>query len=147
MLKKNLQLIKEKKYGNKFIEGDILNLPFLEQKFDSVWAIAALHMIPSKELRKRAVGEIKRVLKPGGLMVLTVPFGKALVNNQQRVYDKKGLDTLLSGFLVKEIKFFKNTQVVEGNNYWEQITLMEAESLHYISGTECVCCLSALKDN
>jgi SAM-dependent methyltransferase len=91
--------------------------------------------------------EIKRVLKPGGLLILTVPFGEAFINNQQRIYDQQGVDKLLIGFSVNTIKFFKNTQVVKGNNYWEQIPLREAESLSYTSGTECVCCLSALKGN
>jgi ubiquinone/menaquinone biosynthesis C-methylase UbiE len=39
----NLIRIAKEKYGDKFVEGDILNLPFSEQKFDSVWSIAVLH--------------------------------------------------------------------------------------------------------
>jgi len=91
--------------------------------------------------------EAKRVLVPGGLLVLTVPFGKGLINNQQRIYDQTGLDKLLCGFSISTVKFFKNTLAVNGNNYWEQIPPDEAESLYYTSGTECVCCLTALKGN
>ena len=140
----------------KFIQGNILDLPFEKESFDVVTCVSTIEHIgvgyynDPKEIISadiKGMTEIKRVLKQKGVLILTVPFGKALVNNQQRVYDKKGLDALLNGFLVKEIKFFKNTQVVEGNNYWEQITLEQAESLYYASGTECVCCLSALKDN
>jgi ubiquinone/menaquinone biosynthesis C-methylase UbiE len=36
------------KYGNHFKTADILSLPFSEEKFDSVWAIAVLHHIPTE---------------------------------------------------------------------------------------------------
>ena len=138
----------------KFIQGSILNLPFEAEFFDAVTCVSTIEHIgvgyynDPKEIVSadiKGMSEVRRVLKPQGLLILTVPFGKEFINNQQRVYDKNGLDALLIGFLVKEIKFFKNTQVVKGNNYWEQISSGQAESLHYINGTECVCCVSALR--
>lgn len=56
----------------KFQAADALNLPFPENFFDKVFSVAVLHHIPSKEFRIQFLEEIKRVLKPKGLLVLTV---------------------------------------------------------------------------
>lgn len=62
-----------KRYPNfKFVKGSILDLPFPDNYFDVVFSIAVLHHIPSKELREKAVSEIKRVLKPEGKLILSV---------------------------------------------------------------------------
>ncbi|MFH0857059.1 MAG: class I SAM-dependent methyltransferase [bacterium] len=55
----------------KFKIGDILDLPFADSEFNVVLCIAVLHHIPSKELRKKAMGEIYRVLKHGGILIMT----------------------------------------------------------------------------
>jgi len=47
-------------------------IPFPENNFDRVYSIAVLHHIPSNDLRADALREIKRVLKPNGLLILTV---------------------------------------------------------------------------
>jgi len=57
--------------GAKFLVADALNLPFPNNYFDKVYAIAILHHIPSKEFRQRFLEEAKRVLKPRGLLILT----------------------------------------------------------------------------
>ncbi len=65
--------IAKKRYPQaKFQVADALNLPFSNDYFDKVYAIAVLHHIPSKEFRQRFLEETKRVLKPGGLLILTV---------------------------------------------------------------------------
>lgn len=69
---KLIELAKKKYPQNNFLVADNLNLPFPNNNFDKVFSIAVLHTIPSEELRKKALLELKRVLKPGGLLVLTV---------------------------------------------------------------------------
>jgi SAM-dependent methyltransferase len=137
-----------------FVQGDISRLPFESQSFDAITCVSTIEHIgigfysdPKNGLSSDIKGmlEIQRVLKPKGTLILTVPFGKAFTNSQQRIYDQEGLEKLLVGFSVKTIKYFKNTQVAKGNNYWEEIQPGEAKSLCYRSGTECVCCLSALR--
>lgn len=56
----------------KFVQGDVLNLPFNDNQFGVVVCIAVLHHIPSMELRLKAMSELKRVLKPGGTLILAV---------------------------------------------------------------------------
>lgn len=116
----NLIRIAKEKYGDRFIVGDILSLPFIDKNFDSVWSIAALHHIPSDELRKRVLAEVKRILKPGGRVIATcwkiksffrkdvfIPFhGK---KRYYHVFTKKELRRLFkkSGFKIEELRFLK----------------------------------------
>ncbi len=67
-----VNLAKQKYPQNNFLVADNLNLPFPDNNFNKVFSVAVLHTIPSKELREKALLEIKRVLKPGGLLILTV---------------------------------------------------------------------------
>ena len=48
------------------------SLPFADDYFDKVYSIAVLHHIPSFDLRLQFLKEAKRVLKPGGYLILTV---------------------------------------------------------------------------
>lgn len=50
----------------------------------------------------RAMARIRELVRPGGVAVLTVPYGTATVTDVQRVYDRAGLDDLLQGFDVTE---------------------------------------------
>jgi len=54
-----------------FLKGNILNLPFKDNEFDVLLCIAVLHHIPSKELRHKAMQEMRRVLKPRGILIMT----------------------------------------------------------------------------
>jgi ubiquinone/menaquinone biosynthesis C-methylase UbiE len=58
------------KYGDYFKVADILELPFSDNHFDSIWTIAVFHHIPSEQLRFKALKEIKRVLKKNGKVIM-----------------------------------------------------------------------------
>ncbi len=51
---------------------DFLRLPFPNGYFDRAYCLSVFHHIPSKEFRLQFLREIKRVLKPNGLLILTV---------------------------------------------------------------------------
>lgn len=69
----NLIDLAKKIYPKKnFSVADALNLTFTNNSFDKVFSIAVLHHIPSKQLRLKFFSECKRVLKPGGLLILSV---------------------------------------------------------------------------
>jgi SAM-dependent methyltransferase len=60
------------------VQGDALHLPFPEATFDVVICSEVLEHIPDDV---GAMGELARVLRPGGTMAITVPrFGPELVN-------------------------------------------------------------------
>jgi len=69
---KLIEIAKQKHPQNKFIIADGRKLPFAENYFDKIFLIAVLHSIPSREFRLQILKEAKRVLKPGGLLILTV---------------------------------------------------------------------------
>ena len=65
--------IAKKKYPKvKFQVADALDLPFPNNYFDKIYSIATLHHIPSKQFRLQLLKETRRILKPNGLLILTV---------------------------------------------------------------------------
>jgi SAM-dependent methyltransferase len=48
------------------VDGDVRHLPFADHEFDAVVSSLVLHNIRHREERAKALGEILRVLKPGG---------------------------------------------------------------------------------
>ncbi|MFA7685662.1 MAG: methyltransferase domain-containing protein [Candidatus Gracilibacteria bacterium] len=66
-----LKLAQENHAKAQFIHADMLELPIESESVDTALAIASLHHIPSKELRRKAVQETNRILKNGGLYILT----------------------------------------------------------------------------
>lgn len=55
-----------------FVVADATDIPFADNSFDKVYSIALLHHIASEDMRQRVLSEIKRVLRPDGLAVITV---------------------------------------------------------------------------
>jgi len=69
---KLIKIAKERYPQAKFQVADALNLPLPNNFFDKIYSIAVLHQVPSEEFRFQFLKEAKRVLKPGGLLILTV---------------------------------------------------------------------------
>lgn len=69
---KLVEIARRRNPGAKFLVADALDLPFKDGSFDKVYGIAVFHHIPSKAFRLRFLEEAKRVLRPEGIIVLTV---------------------------------------------------------------------------
>ena len=69
---KLIEIAKKRYPRGKFQVANVLNLPFPPHFFDKVYSLAVLHHIPSERLRKQFFKEVKRVLKPEGLLILSV---------------------------------------------------------------------------
>lgn len=54
-----------------FRVGSMTQLPYEDGSFDAVLMIASLHHIPSDDYRLQAMREANRVLKPGGVLLMT----------------------------------------------------------------------------
>jgi ubiquinone/menaquinone biosynthesis C-methylase UbiE len=68
---KLIEIAKENFPEAKFFVGDALSLPFPENFFDRVYSIAFLHQVPSENFRCQVLKEAKRVLRSGGILILT----------------------------------------------------------------------------
>ena len=69
---KMIELAKKKFPQGKFFLFDGKKIPFPNDFFDRVFCLAVFHHIPSKKFREDFLLEIKRVLKKGGVLHLTV---------------------------------------------------------------------------
>jgi SAM-dependent methyltransferase len=68
----------------RFSIQDARSLPFEDGKFDIVYSMSVIEHIEGAAGDTQAVGEFIRVLRPGGLLILSVPFGNRYAE-QQRV--------------------------------------------------------------
>lgn len=57
--------------NQKFLVADAQNLPFSDNFFDVVFLIGVLHHLPGNKLRLKTLLETKRILKPGGYLIMT----------------------------------------------------------------------------
>lgn len=68
-LKKKLSRPENRDIKNiKLVEGDVHKLPFDDNSFDLVYTVTVLQELPDKN---RALKEMKRVMKPGGILAVT----------------------------------------------------------------------------
>jgi SAM-dependent methyltransferase len=82
-------------------QGDAQTLPFPDGSFDFAYSINAFHHLPSPAAQERAVREIVRVLRPGGIFILHE------INTHNPVF------RLYVGYLFPLIK-----QIDEGTESW-----------------------------
>ena len=127
-------LFKEKKVYADLRVGDIFKkLPFKCNSFDAVISIRVLHHAKIKDIRK-AISEIERILRPGGLVYITV--WKRIKKESRLKYkiiaprthiplegQEKGVVHYLFNkkLLLKEFRHFKNLYiwVEHGPKKWE----------------------------
>jgi len=89
--------IARKRYPNKkFLITKSLNFPFPDNHFDKIFCLSVFHHIPSKRLRQEFLKEIKRILKPNGILILTVWD----LNNNEKA-KKLRRQTIMKKFLTR----------------------------------------------
>lgn len=94
------------------VRGDAMRCPFATGSFAAVLAISVIEHIgighygdPLASAGDQvALREIARVLRPEGVAVITVPFGRVMTNEFQRVYDPRRLADLLAPLTVARIE-------------------------------------------
>jgi SAM-dependent methyltransferase len=75
-------LQKKAKGTIRFALQDARSLGYGDEEFDVVYSMSVIEHIEGEEADSRAVRELVRVLKPGGLLVLSLPFGPRYVEQQ-----------------------------------------------------------------
>jgi SAM-dependent methyltransferase len=136
----------------RFCKGDFLNNDFSDAYFDAVVAVSSVEHVGLNVYSSRAyesgdnkvVREFRRVLKSGGVLILTVPFGKRYVDEELRVYDSQLLTELTDGFVNTKRKFYR--RAVEGTHWLESSEEECSESgVHPVTGVAGVACLVCKK--
>ena len=90
----------------------------------------------------KAVLEFTRVLKPSGLLMLTLPFGSSYDDDELRIYDSQQLGKLTNGFAILKKQFYRKSG--EGS-HWLNCSEEECSTAGYdpISGVQGVVLLCA----
>ncbi len=68
---KLITIARERYPTTQFIVGDMQSLPFKDASFDVIACLAALQHLPSRLTRLQALHEMRRVVVPGGRLLMT----------------------------------------------------------------------------
>ena len=101
-----------------FIQGNFFEIDLPAESFDCVICISTVEHIglpaynikPFEQGDKKAIEKIYNLLKKGGKLILTVPFGKAIVNQFARYYDQKSLNQLIKMFKIDEFEIYEKSK-------------------------------------
>jgi len=130
------------------IKGDVRKTDFESNFFDVVTAVSTIEHVglgrygdqKDNDGDKESVQEIRRILKPNGTLFLTVPFGKRCITSSYRVYDKEGLETLLSGFKIIKADFF-----LANDKTWIKATEDQVTNKDCTAKEKATACIQAAK--
>ena len=96
-----------------YLYADLRELPVRDATYDRVVSISTLEHVgmdneqygdhgpradDERAARAEAIGELRRVLKPGGRLFVTVPYGEPADLGWQRIFDAGGIAELVEAF-------------------------------------------------
>jgi len=106
--------------GISYLFGDLRSLPYRNELFDWVICISTLEHVgmdntrlytqdPARRESARhdylqAVAELHRVLKPGGTLYASIPYGRSADHGWLQVFDSFAVDTLVKTFSPRRYK-------------------------------------------
>lgn len=101
-----------------FQQGNVAELPFDDSSFDAVVSAFMLMFVPDP---KQAVGEMRRVLRPGGRLAAGIwqgldnnPVYDALVESTREVVDDKSADSMAWPFTMGDVDRLSDILGVDG---------------------------------
>ena len=130
-----------------FVKADLTKrMPFKKDFFDSIILISTLEHIGlgqyNDTLKKSgdivALKNLKRILKPGGRILITIPISKEffLIKEKKRKYDKKALSVITKGFTLEKEEYFMF------KNVWKKVSKKKALSRNAKHNTDdAIACL------
>ncbi len=130
--------------GPSLVRGDARRPPFRPESFDGATLISTVEHIglgaydPQKggDDDLAVVAALRGLVVPGGLLIVTVPFGRPGIGRRQRVYDRARLDRLAQGWTRERTEFS-----VIRDNAWEPAGESEAAECDSLEVTRAVALL------
>lgn len=120
--------------------ADAKRLPYPDNHFDAVYSLSVIHMItPAEDGDMLALKEMQKKIKPGGVLIIEVPYRKAYTVNyanrnnfeeifmgkplfKERQYDDAALEnrieSTISGSLLKRIILYERLPL---DNTWNRL--------------------------
>lgn len=84
-----------------------------DEQFDAIICLSSIehfglgHYGPDSadlDADTRAIARLREIVRPGGLLVLTTPYGRASISDFQRVYDEPSLTALLAPWANPDVR-------------------------------------------
>lgn len=105
------------KFDNFYFEkGDIRRTGFADNFFDAITAISTIEHIgiygrygmdDDSQGDLKCIKEMKRIVKPGGSLLITVPFGKPkILSPYCKIYGAETISELVEGFILGKEEYF-----------------------------------------
>lgn len=107
-----------------FCIGDISHLPYKSRSLDLVLALEVVEHLPEPEI---AIKEIKRVLRPGGKVIISIPLKSRALVHIYRVSRPKDLISLCERWGLKVLHLETRWHLGYGNDPKHVFALAEAE--------------------
>lgn len=143
------------KFNNfSYYNYSITKTDFPDNNFDAITVISTLEHVGLKGrygVNKEdsfadvsALNEMKRILKPGGMIIITVPFGKAkTLGSNCRIYDSERVKKIASGLEVMKIEYYKQ----DNDDDWCACSREDAEVVDATIHRYPLCLLKLIKKN
>jgi len=106
-----------------FVKGDILNLPFENESIDSLSSLCVIEHIGLGRYgdtidpygSEKAINELKRVLRKGGLLYLSIPVDNEnkIYFNAHRAFTRDYLIELFKGFEILDEKYIYGSNLYD----------------------------------
>jgi len=104
------------------------------EKYDCVISISTIEHVGlggygdpiEKDGDKIAVAKLLASIKPGGKLIVSVPFGKSTIQRNMRIYNHNGLCKFIPNIETERF-FFKSNRWGE----WTEVTWREIDDLEY----------------
>jgi SAM-dependent methyltransferase len=107
-----------------FKTGDASSLPFADKSFDRAFAMLVLHFVPDA---KKAVREMRRVVRPGGVVAATVWDSLGGMPAQRLFWDAAATLGIANGKVLRDFYFRPMTRPNEMLAAWSEAGLKSVE--------------------
>jgi hypothetical protein len=77
----------------------------------------------------RLMHELRAIVRPAGIVLLTVPFGRRATGRTQRVYDRERLMTIADGWSVEELAFYVRKGAAWGSTSEQEASSIDSEDV------------------